>query len=108
LFAEREIFGTLVYVKPKGILGPPVGISNLKEGNNMTPSAKNEVAGNVHEVKGEVKEKVGQVTNKPVLEAEAKPKRLAGNSKRKSVRWGKPSENRADGSVFCGSQFQIS
>jgi uncharacterized protein YjbJ (UPF0337 family) len=63
---------------------PHVGIENsAKEGNNMKPSTKNEVAGSVHEVKGKVKQKAGQLTNNPRLEAEGQDEKVGGKVQKK-------------------------
>jgi uncharacterized protein YjbJ (UPF0337 family) len=55
----------------------------IKEGNTMTQSTKNEIAGKVHEVKGNIKEKVGKLTNDPDLEGEGIGERIAGKVQKK-------------------------
>ena len=80
----------------------------------MKPSSDNEIAGKVHEVKGKIKQKVGQLTNDPNLEAEGigenisredpKENRPGGKSRRKTMRRGTASHNRAATTLRFGSK----
>jgi uncharacterized protein YjbJ (UPF0337 family) len=53
------------------------------EGNKMTPSTENEIAGKVHEVKGTIKEKVGELRNDPDLEGQGMGEKIAGKVQKK-------------------------
>jgi len=54
-----------------------------KRRNQMKPSTKDQVQGDLHELKGKVKEKAGQVTNNPNLEAEGQAEKIAGKVQKK-------------------------
>jgi uncharacterized protein YjbJ (UPF0337 family) len=57
---------------------------SLRKGENqMKPSTKDQVQGDLHELKGKVKEKAGQVTNNPNLEAEGQAEKIAGKVQKK-------------------------
>jgi uncharacterized protein YjbJ (UPF0337 family) len=57
--------------------------SKQKRREQMKPSTKDQIKGNLHEMKGKVKEKAGQVTNNPNLAAEGQAEKLAGKVQKK-------------------------
>jgi len=54
-----------------------------KRRNQMKPSPKDQIKGEVHEVKGNVKETAGQVTNDANLETQGQNEKLAGKVQKK-------------------------
>lgn len=85
-FAEREIFRvrSLQRSRRSYRVLRRAGIQLfVKEGNDMRPGTKNEVAGKVHEVKGKVKKNVGKLTNNPDLEVEGQHEKAGGKVQKK-------------------------
>jgi uncharacterized protein YjbJ (UPF0337 family) len=57
--------------------------SKEKRRNQMKPSTKDQIKGELHELKGNVKETAGQVTNNANLETKGRNEKLAGKVQKK-------------------------